>query len=389
MATRRRFTQDYKDQAVSLHLDSGRSIAEVARSIGVHEMTLGHMGEESERQRAGPGQGSVRDRASRAGTAPQGQRRPENGAGFRKKSGSLVREGTAVKYAAIADWADKKEFPVTFMCERLGVVRQGYYRWRAEGPCERERTDAELTETIRNIHRDPHGHPGVRRVWAELLVRGVRVAAKRVWRLMKAAGPRGRHPRVWKKTTVAGQRPIDAPDLIGQNFTAADPNTRWCGDITYVRTVDGWAYTATVIDPHSRKVVGYAVADHLRTSLIIEALTAALVTRKPPDGVIFHSDHGCQYTSKEFAEFCAINGVRRSMGRRATCYDNAVSESFFATYKKELIHTRPWNDLTDVRQQTFLWVEGYYNRRRRHSTLGYLTPTEYELGYRKLTDLAA
>jgi putative transposase len=187
-----------------------------------------------------------------------------------------------VKYAAIADWAADKEFPVTFMCDQLGVVRQGYYRWRATGPCERERTDAELTETIREIHRDLHGNPGVRRVRAELIARGVRVAAKRVWHLMKTAGLRGRHPRAWKKTTVAGQRPIDAPDLIEQNFTAEQPNTRWCGDITYIQTVEGWVYTATVIDLHSRKVVGYAVADHLRTSLVTEALAAALMTRKPP-----------------------------------------------------------------------------------------------------------
>ena len=218
-------------------------------------------------------------------------------------------------------------------------------------------------------------------------MRGLRVARKRVWRLMRAAGLRGRHPRAWKRTTVAGQRPVDAPDLIGQDFTAAQPDTRWCGDITYVATVDGWVYTATVIDLHSRKVVGYAVADHLRTTLIVEALAAALLTRRPPSGVIFHRDRGCQYTSKEFADFCAENGVTRSMGRRATCFDNAVSESFFATYKKALIHTRPWNDLTEARQHTFLWIEGYYNRRRRHSTLAYLTPLEYELGLRKLTDL--
>jgi putative transposase len=182
-----------------------------------------------------------------------------------------------VKYAAIADWAADKEYSVTFMCAQLGVVRQGYYRWLADGPCQRERTDAELTEQIREIHRDLHGHPGVRRVWAELVVRGVRVARKRVWRLMRAAGLRGRFPRAWKKTTTAGRRPIDAPDLIGQDFTAAAPNTRWCGDISYVQTVDGWVYTATVIDLHSRKVVGYAVADHLRTSLIIEALAAASI----------------------------------------------------------------------------------------------------------------
>jgi putative transposase len=294
-----------------------------------------------------------------------------------------------VKYAAIADWAEGKEYSITFMCDQLGVCRQGYYRWRATGPCQRERTDAELTEAIRQIHAELEGNPGVRRIHAELAARRIQVGPKRVWRLMRAAGLRGRHPRAWKKTTIAGQRPVDAPDLIGQDFTAEAPNTRWCGDITYIRTVQGWVYTATVLDVHSRKVVGYAVADHLRTSLIIEALAAALLTRTPPEGVIFHSDRGCQYTSKEFADFCAINGVRRSMGRRATCYDNAVAESFFATYKKELIHTRPWNDLTEVQQHTFLWIEGYYNRRRRHSTLNYLTPLEYELGYRKLTDLAA
>jgi putative transposase len=294
-----------------------------------------------------------------------------------------------VKYAAIADWADEKQYSVTFMCEQLGVVRQGYYRWRSEGPCERERTDAELLEAICKIHAELDGQPGVRRVWAELITRGVRIGPKRVWRLMRTAGLRGRHPRAWKKTTIAGKRPVDAPDLIGQNFTAEQPNTRWCGDITYVRTVEGWVYTATVIDLHSRKVVGYAVADHLRTSLITEALAAALLTRRPSAGVILPSDRGCQYTSKEFAEFCAINGVRRSMGRRATCFDNAVAESFFATYKKELIHTRPWSGLTEVQQHTFLWIEAYYNRRRRHSTLNYLTPLEYELGYRKPADLAA
>jgi putative transposase len=223
-----------------------------------------------------------------------------------------------VKYAAIADWAQEKQYSVTFMCEQLRVVGQGYYRWRSAGPCERERTDAELTEVICEIHTEPHGHPGVRRVWAELVTRGVRVGPKRIWRLMPAAGLRGRQPRAWRKTTIAGQRSVDAPDLLGQDFTAAMANTRWCGDITYVRTVDGWVYTATVIDLHSRKVVGYAVADHLRTSLIIEALAAALLTRKPPAGVIFHSDRGCQYTSKEFADFCAVNGVRRSLGRRAT-----------------------------------------------------------------------
>ena len=293
-------------------------------------------------------------------------------------------------YAAIAGWATSSEYTVTFMCAQLQVSRSGYYRWLATGgQCDRDRSDAALTTVIRQVHAGLRGDPGVRRVRAELAARGIHAAHKRVWRLMNAAGLQGRHPKAWRRTTVAGARPVDAPDLINQDFTADAPNTRWCGDITYVRTVDGWAYTATVIDLYSRTVVGYAVADHLRTSLIIDALANAIAARKPPAGVIFHSDRGCQYTSGEFAAFCATNGVRRSMGRRATCYDNAVSESFFATYKKELIHTRPWNSVDEVRQHTFLWVEGYYNRRRRHSTLNYLTPQEYELGYRKITDLAA
>ncbi len=148
------------------------------------------------------------------------------------------------------------------------------------------------------------------------------------------------------------------------------------------------AVSATVVDLYSRKVVGYAVADHMRTSLIIEALAGALATHRPKARVLFHSDRGCQYTSKEFAKFCRRNNIVRSMGRRATCYDNTVSESFFATYKKELIHTRPWNNLAEVRQHTFLWIGSYYNRRRRHSTLNYLTPLEYEL-FRTLTELAA
>src|SRR3954451_18264807 len=146
------------------------------------------------------------------------------------------------------------------MCAQLGVARQGYYRWLADGPSERERTDAELTETIRDIHAQLHGHPGVRRVWAELVVRGLRVPRKRVWRLMRAAGLQGRHPRAWKRTTLAGQRPVDAADLIGQDFTAAQPDPPLGRSIPLVATRGGWVYTATVIDLHSRKVVGYAVA---------------------------------------------------------------------------------------------------------------------------------
>ena len=292
-------------------------------------------------------------------------------------------------FAAIADWAESKEFPVEFMCAELGVSVSGYYAWRHRPASARAQADEALLRLIGIIFDRLKGNPGVRRMHAELAARGHRVSRKRVWRLMRAAGLRGRHPRAWRKTTIRGERPVPAPDLIGRDFTATKPNRRWCGDITYIKSWDGWVYLATVIDLHSRRVVGWAIADHMRTDLVTDALEMALRQRRPKRKVVFHSDRGTQYTSREFASFCEKNNIRRSLGRTGICYDNAVAESFFASFKKELIHTRPWPSLKAVKKAAFEWIEMYYNRTRRHSTLGYLTPHEYELGYRKLTELAA
>ena len=292
-----------------------------------------------------------------------------------------------MRFAAIADWADSGDFDVAMMCSWLGVSRAGYYKWRNTRPSTRAVLDAHLSAIIAAVHAAGRGNPGVRRVWAELRARGYRVAKKRVWKLMKAAGLRGRHPKAWKKTTLAAARPVGAPDLIGRDFTAGAPNQKWCGDITYVKTWTGWAYVATVIDLYSRRIIGHAVADHMRTDLVTDALTMAL-TRRPAPGVIFHSDRGSQYTSATFAAFCAANNIRRSLGRTGICYDNAVAESVFATYKKELIHTRPWPNIAALRTATVEWIEAYYNTTRRHSYLGYLTPREIELGYTHINHIA-
>ena len=292
-------------------------------------------------------------------------------------------------FAAIADWATDGDYPVSFMCAELGVSRAGYYAWLSRAPSEREVGDGQLSRLISSLHAELRGNPGVRRVRAGLAAAGQRVAHKRVHRLMQALGLQGRHPRAWKRTTLPGDRPVPAPDLVGRDFTATAANQRWCGDITYIKTWDGWAYLGTVIDLHSRAVVGWAVADHMHTQLVIDALTMALTHRRTTGPVIFHSDRGTQYTSGEFHRFCKANNVVRSLGRTGICYDNAVAESFFATYKKELIHTRPWPTLRDLKRRTFDWIETYYNRRRRHSSLGYLTPEEYEVGYRSIHELAA
>jgi transposase InsO family protein len=230
--------------------------------------------------------------------------------------------------------------------------------------------------------------PGVRRVRAALEALGHKVSHNRVYRLMKRLRLQGRHPRAYKKTTRPGKKLVDAPDLVKRKFTADGPNQKWCGDVTYIKTWDdGWAYMATVIDLYSRKLVGWAISDRNDTPLIVAALKNAIANRKPKGKVIFHSDRGSNYTSEDFAKYCKRNNVTRSLGRTGSCFDNAVSESFNATYKKELIHTRPWPNIQTVKRATFDWVETHYNRTRRHSTLGYLTIEEYELGYRKLSEI--
>ncbi|MCX4091072.1 IS3 family transposase [Nocardia sp. alder85J] len=280
-------------------------------------------------------------------------------------------------------------FGIEFTCRELGVSRPGYYAWRGRGASDHDREDVTLTGLIRAISEKLRGNPGVRRIHAGPAVAGWRVSRKRGWRLMRAAGLRGRHPKPFRRTTIAGARPVGAPDLIGRDFVPGDgAGRRWCGDITYVKTWSGWAYMATVIDLHDRSVIGWAVADHMRTGLVVEALEMALGRRRPEPGVIFHSDRGAQYTSREFDRYCRRNSVHWPLGRTGSCFDNAVSESLFATYEKELIHTRPWPSVEVLRKATFDWIENYYNVQRRHSTLNYLTPREYAPGYREISQIA-
>jgi transposase InsO family protein len=264
------------------------------------------------------------------------------------------------------------------MCRLLAVSRQGFYQWRERPPSQRVIDDAALTERIAQIHAAHGRRVGVRRVRDELARAGVACSHKRTHRLMRAAGLRSVHPRPYKRTTSSDRFDPALGDLLRRDWAPAGPDLAWVGDVTYVKTWTGWAFLATVIDCFSRRVVGFAVADHLRTDLITEALDMAITHRNPPPGVIFHSDRGAQYTSDEFRGFCTANGVRPSVGRTGICYDNAVAESFFATIKKELIHIRPWPTIDMLRAAVFEYIESYYNRRRRHSTIGYDTPIEYE-----------
>lgn len=276
------------------------------------------------------------------------------------------------------------------MCRQLGVTEQGYYQWRKRLPCATAlRNQMLMTEIDALYHQARDQRPGRRMVHKALIAKGIYTNIKHVGRLMQSMDLVGRHTKKYKTTTVQSDDACAIPDLIKRDFSAAEMNQKWCGDITAIQTAQGWVYTATVIDLASRNPIGIAHATHMRTDLIVEALDRALKARNYPTDVIFHSDRGSQYTSLQFGLFCKKHTVRQSMGRTGVCWDNAVAESFFATYKKELIHTRPWKNLAHVTYETFKYIEIYYKRIRRHSYLGYLTPAEYELGYRDISELAA
>ena len=264
-------------------------------------------------------------------------------------------------------------------CELLEVSRAAYYAHRAHRPSIRQQLDQELTEHIRQAHEASKGRYGAPRIHAQLRRQGRRHGRKRVARLMRAAGLHGRTPRRFKRTTISDPSAAARADLIRRDFAvnAAAVNTRWCGDITYLPTWDGWLYLATVIDIASRRVVGFAPAEHLRTELVADALANAVAARDPAPGVIFHADRGCQYTSGDYATLAGDLEVTLSTGRTGQCWDNALAESFFASLKGECLDQQPWPTRAAARRATVEYL-GWYNGTRLHSALGYQTPNEFE-----------
>lgn len=264
-------------------------------------------------------------------------------------------------------------------CRLLKVSRAAYYQRRTGVPSRRAAADTVLSAKITDIHGESEGTYGSPRVHQVLHRQDVSCGKRRVARLMRAAGLEGRRKKRWRTTTIADPAAERARDLIQRDF-APRPGTdrRYAGDITYIMTWEGWAYLATVIDLSSRRIVGWALADHMRTSLVEDALSMAFARRRPADGVIFHSDRGCQYTSGDYAALARANGVILSVSRKGECWDNAVAESFFATIKRELINDRAWPTRAGLRRAVFDYIEGWYNTRRLHSALGYLSPAEYE-----------
>ena len=281
-----------------------------------------------------------------------------------------------MKYAWID--AQRREFPLPDMCQVLSVSISGYRAWRRGGKPGRTRlSDAQAVALIKSIHAQVRCAYGSRRMHAELQARGHRIGIDRIERLMREHGIRARHRRRFKATTDSKHSMPVAPNLLNRDFTPAAPNRVWTGDITYIATGEGWLYLAIVLDLFNREIVGWSIKPRMTADIVTDALAMAWFRRKPPAGVIFHSDRGSQYASHAMRDKLARYAMTASMSRKGDCWDNAPSESFFNSLKNERVHGTTYATRAAAETDLFEYIEVFYNRSRRHSTLGYCSPIRF------------
>lgn len=273
---------------------------------------------------------------------------------------------------------EKAQYPVSRLCRVLGVSRSGYYAWRHRGVSARARADHALTDQIRHIHAQSRMTYGAPRIHAELQAQGVRCGRKRIARLMRQASLEGCHRRWRRSLTRRDPQQDAAPDRVERDFQVPAPNRLWVADLTPIATEEGWLYLAFVVDAYSRRVVGWAMAEHVRTELVLAALNLALGQRQPAPGLIHHSDQGSQYTAFAFGTRLEESGLVASMGSVGDASDNALAEAFVATLKSELVHRQHWHTRQQAQSAIFAYIETWYNPRRRHSALDYCSPVDYE-----------
>jgi putative transposase len=284
-----------------------------------------------------------------------------------------------MRYAFIEDY--REEFAIVTMCRVLAVSRAGYYAWRTRPQSARAIENAQLVAVMRDIHADSLRTYGSPRMQPELVAQGHPCSENRVARLMRADGLRVKHKRRFKVTTQSAHQAPVAPNILDRQFAVADiagADRVWASDITYLWTREGWLYLAIVLDLGSRRVVGWAMRHTLEQELALDALAMALTHREPNAGLVHHSDRGVQYACDDYQAILKARAITTSMSRKGDCWDNAVAESFFATLKTELVAGTDWITREQARGAVFQYIEMWYNRRRRHSSLGYLSPMEFE-----------
>jgi transposase InsO family protein len=291
-----------------------------------------------------------------------------------------------MRFQFIDDHRD--EFPVRRMCKVLDVSRSGYYAWRGRPPSEREMANRELYKKIEDVYHESHGTYGSPRIYQELKRQGITCSENRVARLMRLRGLRAKQTRTYKTTTKRNQADPVAPNVLKRDFEADRPNEKWLTDITYIRTDEGWLYLAIVLDLYSRRIVGWAMSDRMTSDLTKDALQMALQRRDIEAGLIHHTDQGSQYTAGDYQQMLKDWGIEPSMNGVGTWYDNAPMESFFGTLKGEWVHHCTYRTRDEARADLFYYIEAFYNRRRLHSALGYLSPESYELLYHQRAGLS-
>lgn len=273
------------------------------------------------------------------------------------------------------------QYAVALLCRVLGLARSGYYAWRARAESQRSQANRTLLEQIRTIHAASRGTYGSPRIHAELQAQGAPCSEKRVARLMRLAGVSGKCPRRTRLTTNSHHSFPIAANALNQEFSASGPNTKWAADITYIPTREGWLYLAVIMDVFSRRIIGWSMQPTLASQLVVAALQMALHQRDHSHQLLHHSDRGSQYASHDYQAQLTAAGIRCSMSRKGNCFDNAAVESFFGTLKTELVYRHWYTTRAEARQAIFEYLEVFYNRQRRHSALGYLSPMQYEGQY--------
>ncbi|TXG82708.1 MAG: IS3 family transposase [Sphingomonadales bacterium] len=374
---RRKFSREFKLEAVKLVLERGVSAAQAARDLDLHANVLRKWIREAEGDpgSAFPGHSNLRPEQLEIERLRRELARMKAERDILKKAGGLLREGLDMRFAFIAK--HRGIWPVSWICEALGVSRSGFHAWLVRAPSVRARSDEEFGARVRASFISSYRTYGARRVWHDLLAEGLSCGLHRVERLMRVQGLKAR-PRRRGLPKDEGQRSVIAGNVLDRQFTAEGPNQKWVADFTYIWTAEGWLYVAAVIDLFSRRVVGWSMSDTMTAQLVTDALVMAIWRRGKPDALLHHSDQGSQYTSEQFQRLMADNGVTCSMSRSGNVWDNAAMESFFSSLKTERIARKTYRSRNQARADLFDYIERFYNPTRRHSTLGYLSPIDFE-----------
>ena len=376
---RRKFTREFKLEAVKLVTERGVSVAQAGRDLGVHGTVLRRWIKDAagDVQQAFPGHGRQGPEQAEITRLKREVTKLKAERDILKKSRGLLREGEHVKFSFIAK--HRGIWPARWMCGVLGVSRGGFYAWLTRPRSERSRSDEELGAKVRASFLASDRTYGARRVWHDLISEGISCGLHRIERLMRQQGLKAR-PRRRRLPPDLGERQAGAiaSNMLDRSFDAPAPNRKWIADFTYIWTAEGWLYVAAVVDLFSRRVVGWSMSASMTAQLVTDALVMAIWRRGKPRALLHHSDRGSQYTSEQFQRLMADHGVTCSMSRSGNCWDNAAMESFFSSLKTERTARKTYRTRNDAKADVFDYIERFYNPKRRHSTIGYMSPMDFE-----------